>query len=126
MKTYGNLATVPKPKTRTRQIKRKIVHKKGLPVKEKLLYLGTVILFVLVTSVVLSNQAKLTEINVEIQQLEQQMTQVEADIVNLEAEARKLRDPERIKRMARELGMELHPQNVRTTETRDIDTLGES
>lgn len=126
MRTYGNLATASKPKTRTRQVKRKVVHKKGLPIREKLLYLGTIILFVLMTSAMLSNQARLTEINVEIQQTEQQTTQVEAEIANLEAEVRKLREPERIKRMARELGMELHPQNVRTARTTDTDTLGES
>jgi len=114
VKTYGNLATVPKPKPRTRRVTRKVIRKKGLPVKEKLLYLCTVIVFVLITSWVLSQQAKMAEINYEIQKVEEQVVQMEDHITTLESKEKELLEPERIKRMARERGLVFDPSRIRS------------
>lgn len=114
MRTYGNLAAVPKTRPRTRRVTRKVIRKTGLPVKEKLLYLGTVIAFVLLTSWVLSQQAEFAKINYRIQEMEKQTAQLEAEITTLEAEEKKLLEPARIKRIAEEQGMSFNPARIVT------------
>lgn len=113
MKIYGNLAVIPQKKPSTRPVRRKVIRKKGLPVKEKLLYLGTVIVFVVLTSFVLSQQAQLAELNYEIQQKEKQVAQVETAMTDLEDEVKDLLKPERIKRMAESRGFSYDPERIR-------------
>lgn len=122
VKTFGNLATAPKTRPKTRQVTRKVVRKKALPVKEKLLYLATVIVFVIITSVVLSQQAELMEINYEIQETEQRINQLNAEIATLEAEEKELLDPERIKKIAGEKGLVFNPDRIQSAQTQEDDT----
>lgn len=122
MRTDGNLATVPKPRPGTKRVTRKIIRKKALPVKEKLLYLGTVIIFVCLTSFVLVQQAELARINYEIQQIEKETLDIQSQISTLEAEEKKLLNPERIKRMARENGLIFNPANIHTLQKRNEDS----
>lgn len=123
MKTYGNLATIPKTRPKTQRVSRKVIRRKGLPIKEKLLYLGTVIVFVLITSGVLSQQAELSKINYEIQQTESRINQVKAEITTLEAEEKELLDPERIKKIAAEKGLAFNPDRIQSAQTEDQDNI---
>lgn len=122
VKSDGNLAFIPQTKPKTRSVRRKIVRKKSLPVKEKLLYLGTVIVFVLITSLVLAHQAKLAELNYDIQQVEKQTTQVMAEMTTLEEQAKELLKPERIIEMAKSRGMTYDPDRIRPSQNKDNST----
>lgn len=119
VRSDGNVAFVPQTKPKTRSVKRTIVRKKSLPVKEKLLYLGTVIAFVLITNVVLAHQAKLEELNYNIQQVEEQTTQVMAEMTSLEEQAKELLKPERIIEMAKSRGMTYDPDRIRPAQTKE-------
>lgn len=107
MRTYGNLATAPqtKPQVKPKTKSVKTVRKKGLPAKEKLLYLGTIIVFVLVTSWVIANDATLSKLHYDRQQLEQNTTQLVHDNAELEREIKTLTSPDRIRQFAVEQGM---------------------
>lgn len=119
MKTYGNLAAAPQTKRETRTVSRRVIRKKGLPVKEKLLYLGTIVVFFLITSGVLSQQATLTELDYEIQLKEDQIVQLESEMATLEDQAKDLLKPDRIIRIAEKLGMSYDPNRIRTSEKLD-------
>lgn len=113
MKTYGSLATAPKTKSGKRRVTRKVIRRKGLPVREKLLYLGTILVFVLISSFVLSRHVELLEIHYNIQKMEQQIAELEGENSSLESQVRKLSEPDRIREQAERLGMSYDGNRVK-------------
>ncbi|WP_124727715.1 hypothetical protein [Staphylospora marina] len=95
--------TRPEPK---RNVKRKPLFK-GLPVGEKLLYLSSVIIGVAMLSSVLSQHARVTELAVEIRQLDKQIEETERAKLKLETEKMQLTSPEQIRQFAESRGLEL-------------------
>ncbi|MGA8943202.1 MAG: cell division protein FtsL [Thermoactinomyces sp.] len=97
----------PLDKPYTRKKKKRLAPLKALPTGEKLLYLFTVIVCVAMAVIVLSRFAKVTELNVAIQNTEQEIKKAEKEIQQLETESSQLRSVERIRKFAEQKGLEL-------------------
>ena len=80
---------------------------KAFPTGERLLYLFSIILCVALAVLVLSRYAKVSELNVAIQNTELEIQKVEKENLQLETEANKLRSVERIRKFAEQKGLEL-------------------
>ncbi|MDR6224808.1 cell division protein FtsL [Desmospora profundinema] len=85
----------------------KQLQKQGLPTVEKWLYLTSVIVCVVIASLVLSRHAMLTEINMEVQQLEREAAELTESNRQLTTEKVDLGSGERIRQFAEERGMTL-------------------
>ena len=85
--------------------KRRLLKAKGLPASEKILYLSSVVICVALAALVISQYAKVTELNVEIQKVEQEMKRLQEINRQLEAEKNTLSSGERIRRFAEMRGM---------------------
>lgn len=80
---------------------------KGLTVQEKLLYIGSVIMCVSLTVLVVSRFAETTELNLAIQQTEKEIQQVKEVNLQLETEKNKLQSEVRIRQFAEQQGLQL-------------------
>lgn len=104
----GNLALQPKRKPdqqQTQEAKRVVVRRKTLPVQEKLLYLFTVALFVVVAGVLIFRYAQVYQLNLEIKNLNKQYSQMTVEVKELQKQVQELSDPETIQKKAIESGM---------------------
>lgn len=119
MRNYGNLATTLERKPKQRQVKRTFIRRRGLPSKEKLLYLGTVLLFAVIATFIIMQHVKLSEINQQVHAVERQVTKMDEKNSSLQLKITELKDPERIKREAEKMGLKEDPNRVRQ------QTLGE-
>jgi len=106
---YGNLAVKPKRKQQEeyviRETRKKVVKRKSIPVGEKLLYLMTVLVCVIVASIIISRYADIYNINLHIKQINSEMQSMQLDVQQLEREVQTLNDPERIRKYAESQGM---------------------
>lgn len=95
------------PKTHTQQRPRRII--KGLPAGEKILYLSSVVVCILLAVLVMSRFAEITQLEVSIQQTEKQMDKEKE--VNLQLESEKLQagSLEQIRQFAKENGLQVIP-----------------
>lgn len=101
--TNGNLALQPKKKQqeqRQRQVvqesRRSVVVKRTLPMKEKLLYLFTIIAVVLVMGAVIFRYAEVYQMKFQVMQLTTQQSKMNAEIEELQKQVETLKDPKRI------------------------------
>ncbi len=103
----GNLAInqKKKPKVTYKETKRIVKRKKAIPTQEKLLYLFTIIVCVLVAGLVIFRYAQIYEVNAKIQQMEQQIQKLESENGTLELEVNLLQDPKRLIDKAKQLGL---------------------
>jgi cell division protein FtsL len=105
----GNLALQPKQKqedqTEVVHTKRVVVTRRSLPVQEKLLYLFTVLVCVVVAGVIISRYAQIYTMNVEIKQLNSNLKTVSVELEDLKKQVETLGDPERIRKLAETQGM---------------------
>lgn len=106
---HGNLAVREERQQETGyRIKKKVVRRKvGIPAREKLLYLLLVMLSVVVAGSVIWKHAQIYEINTRIQQVEREIQQLEKENQSLELEVRRLKDPERMLELGKQMGF--HP-----------------
>ncbi|MGG1311787.1 MULTISPECIES: cell division protein FtsL [Cohnella] len=109
---YGNLALRPERKPEEPAKRRapspasaREPRRRSIPVGEKLLYLFTVFLFVAVSSVVIYRYAGLYQLNREIQDVTARYEQQVEEAKELQREVEKLKDPGRIKEIARQNGL---------------------
>lgn len=106
---HGNLAVQPKQRTEERQAvaqKKKVaVRRKPLPVQEKLLYLFTILICVVVAGVIIMRYAQIYQMNLEIRQLTIQMGQMNEQINELRRQVETKSDPQRIREQASLQGM---------------------
>ncbi|CAM3531745.1 cell division protein FtsL [Paenibacillus lupini] len=105
----GNLAMQPKRKPDQRPViretKRIVVKRKPIPVKEKLLYMFTVVFCVIVLGVIVNQYAKNYDMRVQIKQMNNQYAVMNIDMKELQKQVEMLGDPERIRKMAETQGM---------------------
>ncbi|WP_082053144.1 cell division protein FtsL [Gordoniibacillus kamchatkensis] len=105
----GNLAVEPKREpSRTVKVKetRKVVYRnKSLPTQEKLLYLFTVAVLVLVAGVILWRYAQIYQMNATILKMQQDIKRIEAENMALKQQIDKGLSPERLKELAESYGM---------------------
>ncbi|MEF3305533.1 cell division protein FtsL [Paenibacillus sp. GYB003] len=103
----GNLAIEPKPtkKSKVQEKKKVVVKRKTIPVQEKLLYLFTVIVCVLVAGVIIWRYAQIYELNTRMQKIESQIKALQIENNKLKLEITKYQDPKRLLDQAKSLGL---------------------
>ncbi|MBD3918006.1 cell division protein FtsL [Paenibacillus sp. PR3] len=102
--TNGNLALQPKKKQQeqrqrqvVRETKRTVVVKRTLPMKEKLLYMFTIIAVVLVMGAVIYRYAEVYQMKYEVMQITKEQSKMNAQIQDLQTQVETLKDPKRIR-----------------------------
>lgn len=117
MYVHGNLAMeeqVNREKTvRIRETKRKVYRKKAIPVQEKLLYLFTVLLCVIVAGTIIWRYAQIYEMNTEIHTIETQIKTLQAENDILKQQWNKANDPDRLRIEAEKTGLsQIDPDKI--------------
>jgi cell division protein FtsL len=118
MYVHGNLAMeeqINREKTvvRIRETKRKVYRKKAIPVQEKLLYLFTVLLCVIVAGTIIWRYAQIYEMNTQIHTIETQIKVLQAENDILKQQWNKANDPERLRTEAEKSGLsQIDPDKV--------------
>ncbi|EXX91685.1 cell division protein FtsL [Paenibacillus darwinianus] len=117
---HGNLAVQPQKRqerqTSVQTKKKVVVRRKTLPVQEKLLYLFTVVMCVIVAGVIIFRYAQIYQMNLEIKQLTEKYEALSVQQKELQRKYETLSDPGMIKRKAEELGMIPNDQEVISVE----------
>jgi cell division protein FtsL len=109
----GNLALDPKRKPSQQQrvkIKEttKVVYRNSsLPAQEKMLYLFTVVLCVIVAGVIIWRFAAIYQMNANILKMQGEIREIQAQNSALKQEVEKLQSPDRLKEEAARLGFNL-------------------
>lgn len=105
---HGNLAlddrTERKDRVKTRESKKTVVRRYTIPAKEKLLYLFTIILCVIVAGLIIFRYTQIYEVNTKIQHIEKEITRLEAENRSLMLSVRKLQEPSRLNEIGVQLG----------------------
>lgn len=103
----GNLAIEPNPtpKKKPQQQKKVVVKRKTIPVQEKLLYLFTVMVCVIVAGAIIWRYAQIYELNTRMQQIESQIKTLQIENNKLKLEITKYQDPKRLLDQAKQLGL---------------------
>jgi cell division protein FtsL len=105
----GNLALQPKRKqdqqTVIKETKRLVKTRKSLPVQEKLLYMFTVLMCVVVAGVIIFRYAQIYDMNLQIKKLNSEYQTMNIEMEDLKKQVEMLSDPERIRRLAETQGM---------------------
>lgn len=93
-----------KPQTRVQETKKVVVRKHAVPAREKLLYLFTIIVCVIVAGLVIFRYAQVYEVNTKIQHIEKEIERLEMENKALVLKVRKLQEPNRLYEMGTQLG----------------------
>lgn len=105
----GNLALQPKRKqdqqTVIKETKRLVKTRKSLPVQEKLLYMFTVLMCVVVAGVIIFRYAQIYDMNLQIKKLNSEYQTMNIEMEDLKKQVEMLSDPERIRKLAENQGM---------------------
>lgn len=105
----GNLALQPKRKqdqqTVIKETKRLVKTRKSLPVQEKLLYMFTVLMCVVVAGVIIFRYAQIYDMNLQIKKLNSDYQTMNIEMEDLKKQVEMLSDPERIRKLAESQGM---------------------
>jgi|GEM_PF-169359 len=111
----GNLALDPKksrkqpPKVKYKETTKVVYRAKSLPVREKLLYLFTVLLIVFLAGVVIYRVTAIYQMNTDLLKIQKDIREVQAENSALKQEVEKLQSPDRLKEEAKRLA--LKPQD---------------
>ncbi|MDU0201624.1 MULTISPECIES: cell division protein FtsL [Paenibacillus] len=108
----GNLAldrkrTVPAAKVKIKETTKVVYRNKSLPTQEKMLYLFTVLLCVLVAGVIIWRYASIYQMNASILKMQVEIREIQAQNSALKQEVEKLQSPDRLKEEAVRLGFNL-------------------
>lgn len=107
----GNLARQYDNETSNINIKQ--AKNKVMPKREKLFFIFSVLFVVLLSGIIISGYAQITELNYEAQKVEKSITSMNEENENLQRKIAELSTPERILKIARdELGMSLNEKQV--------------
>jgi cell division protein FtsL len=105
----GNLAMQPKRKQdqqpAIKETKRLVKTRKSIPVQEKLLYMFTVLMCVVVAGVIIFRYAQIYDMNLEIKKLNNNYQTMNIEMQDLKKQVEMLSDPERIRELAEKQGM---------------------
>ncbi|MBM7565700.1 septum formation initiator family protein [Paenibacillus sacheonensis] len=104
----GNLAMQPKrkpdQKPSYRETKKVVVKRKSIPVQEKLLYLFTILVCVVVAGVVIFRYAQIYQMEQQISTLTQKQSDLEIQIDDLVKQREIANDPKTLMQKAKDLG----------------------
>ncbi|MDQ6418974.1 cell division protein FtsL [Paenibacillus sp. LHD-117] len=121
----GNLALQPKRKTKQepviRETKKLVIKRKSLPVQEKLLYLFTVLICVVVAGVIIFRYAQIYDMNLQINRMNTEYQTMNIELEELKKQVEMLSNPERIRKMAETQGMVNSLDGGITVKTNDDD-----
>jgi len=121
---HGNLAMQPQKRVEQKQPtenkSKTAVRRRTIPVQEKLLYLFTVVMCVIVAGVIIFRYAQIYQMNLEIKQMTTQQEEMSVQIKELQKKVETLSDPSTIREKALLEGMVQNDQPVISVE------LGES
>lgn len=132
MQYYGNLALrperkpeqQPQPARKQAQQPSKVVRRRSLPIGEKLLYLFTIAVVVLVACFIIFRYAQIYQINGQIQATTKQYNQMTDETKELQREVERLSDPKRIKDLAEQYGMvQIEDRGITVTSQDDRDAV---
>jgi cell division protein FtsL len=103
----GNLALKKKPAAEPVYMEKRSrrTRKKSIPTKEKLLYLFTIAICVMVAGLVILRYAQIYEINARLHTIEKEIKAVENENSTLKLEVNKLSNPERLAEKAKLQGL---------------------
>jgi cell division protein FtsL len=107
----GNLALDQKqnrkqaPKVKIKETTKVVYRNKSIPVQEKILYLFTVLLCVIVAGVIIWRYAAIYQMNTHILQMQKDIRTIQAENSALKQEVEKLQSPERLGTEAKRLGL---------------------
>jgi cell division protein FtsL len=115
----GNLAVDKKltPKVTIKETKKVVYRNKSLPAQEKMLYLFTVVLCVIVAGVIIWRYAQIYQMNAEMLKIQQDIRQIQAENSALKQEVEMLQSPERLGDKAKEFGFVPQDNNQVSQET---------
>lgn len=124
--TQGNLALdqkrkVPAAKVKVKETTKVVYRNKTLPPQEKMLYLFTVLLCVIMAGVIIWRYAAIYQMNASILKMQGEIREIQAQNSALKQEVEKLQSPERIKGEAIRLGF-----NVDDSKKVSSDTQGKA
>ncbi|GGG10286.1 cell division initiation protein [Paenibacillus abyssi] len=116
---HGNLALQPKKRPDQSNVvkekKRVVVRRKSLPVQEKLLYLFTIAVCVIVAGVIIFRYSQIYQMDMKIQDMSRQHDVMAVEIKELQKKVEQLSDPEIIKQKALQVGMVLSEESINLT-----------
>ncbi|WP_274651861.1 cell division protein FtsL [Paenibacillus humicola] len=122
----GNLALQPKrkpgQKNAYKETKKTVVRRKSLPVQEKLLFLFTIVVFVVVLFVIISRSAQVYQTNLKVVQLNTKYQTLQGQIKDLQQQVQALNNPERIQDIATQEGMSADLDSSIKVKTDDGET----
>ncbi|WP_308638907.1 FtsL-like putative cell division protein [Paenibacillus silvisoli] len=115
----GNLALKPKRKTEPRpqfrETRKVVLKRKSLPVQEKLLYMFTILVCVIVAGVIIFRYAQIYQMELQIKELSKQHEQLTEQIAYLTSEYEKAKDPAYIREQAKKQGLELDENPIKVS-----------
>ncbi|MFS0727601.1 cell division protein FtsL [Paenibacillus sp. 1P07SE] len=115
---HGNLALQPKKRPEEEQqhsykeTRHVVVRRKSLPVQEKLLYLLTILVCVMVAGVIIYRYAEIYQTNMQVQQLTAQYETLNVEIKEMQRKVEQLGNPEIIRQKALDAGMVRSDQRI--------------
>ncbi|WP_235941412.1 cell division protein FtsL [Paenibacillus puerhi] len=103
---HGNLAVEQKTeqKAKVQETKRVVYRRKTLPLQEKLLYLFTVFICVIVAGVIILRYAQIYEMSTQIRDIEHKIAKLESENSILKQKLDAAIEPHRMLEQAKELG----------------------
>ncbi|QHW30384.1 cell division initiation protein [Paenibacillus rhizovicinus] len=115
----GNLAMQPKRKPEQkpsyRETKKIVTKRKSIPMQEKLLYLFTILVCVVVAGVIIFRYAQIYQMEQQISTLTAKQARLEEQIADLTSQREVANDPATIKKKAEELDMVMGDEKNKVT-----------
>lgn len=106
---HGNLAVeerqIPAQRVKIKETRKVVYRTSRLPVQEKLLYLFTVLVCVIVAGIVIWRYAQIYQINTRIHNVEKQIVQLEAENSALKEKISKMSDPDQLRNDIQKFGL---------------------
>lgn len=114
---HGNLAidekkTLKQPEKKVRETTRTVVRKKAIPMQEKLLYLFTIVVCVVVAGFIIFRYAQIYEMNVQMQKISKEIETLKQENIKLETKIAQLQNPQRIAEEAQKLGFAPYDKGI--------------
>jgi cell division protein FtsL len=103
----GNLALdeTRKQQNSYKEVKRTVKRRKPIPTQEKLLYLFTILVCVVIAGFVIFRYAQIYEVNAKLQQMEKDIQMLENENNTMQLEVNQLANPDRLIDRAKQLGL---------------------
>lgn len=109
---HGNLALEERSSRKVKVKEKVVVRRRSIPVQEKLLYLFTIIVCVIVAGAIIWRYSQIYEMSNKIQQIEREMKVLQVENNKLKLEIGKLSSPERFQKEAVKFGLAPHEKQV--------------